>query len=113
MDRTFTIAGVSTSPEGVKTYRFANGKLNLRANTLRHFGHTSIELMELPREMTKVQAISWLMTHHARLVKGAVVPTRAADKTAENELLLEARRKAEGIAKARATRAARREKAVA
>jgi hypothetical protein len=106
MDKTFTIAGTSVY-NGVKTFRFANGKANLRVNMLRHFGHTDINLVELPKPMTKVQAAAWLLTN-VRGVKGAVIPTRAADKTAKNEMVLEAERKAAAVAKAKATRAARR-----
>ena len=107
MDKTFTIAGTSVI-NGVKTFRFANGKLNLRVNMLRHFGHEDINLVELPKAMTKVAAAAWLLTN-VRGTRGAVIPTRAADKTAKNELVLEAERKAAGIAKAKATRAAKRE----
>lgn len=107
MDKLFTIAGTSVI-NGVKTFRFANGKLNLRVNMLRHFGHTDINLVELPKPMTKVQAMAWLLTN-VKGTKGAVIPTRAADKTAKNELVLEAERKAAGIAKAKATRASRKE----
>lgn len=111
MDKTFTIAGTSNI-NGVKTFRFANGKLNLRVNMLRHFGHEDINLVELPKAMTKVQAMAWLLTN-VKGTKGAVIPTRAADKTAKNELVLEAERKAAGVAKAKATRAARKSEAVA
>lgn len=111
MDKTFTIAGTSKI-DGVKTFRFANGKPNLRANMLRHFGHTDIDLHELPKPMNKVQAMAWLLTN-VRGTKGAVIPTRAADKTVKNELVLEAERKAAGLAKARETRATREPKAKA
>lgn len=105
MDKTFTIAGTSVV-DGVKTFRFANGKLNIRVNMLRHCGHDDINLVELPKAMTKVQAMAWLLTN-VRGTKGAVIPTRSADKTAKNNLVLEAERKAAGVAKARATRAER------
>lgn len=107
MDKTFTIAGVSTI-NGVKTFRFANGKLNIRVNMLRHFGHEDINLVELSKPMTKVQAMAWLMSN-VKGVKGAVIPTRAADKTAKNELVLEAERKAAAVAKAKSTRASKKE----
>ena len=59
MDKTFLIAGTSTF-NNVNTFRFANGKPNLRANMLRFNGHTDIELVELPKPMTKLQAIAYL-----------------------------------------------------
>lgn len=103
-EKLFTLAGTSVI-DGVKTFRFANGKLNLRVNMLRHFGHTDIEFYELPRPMSKVQATAWLLDN-VRGVKNAVIPTRAKDKTAANELLLAARAKAATVQKRRATRAA-------
>jgi hypothetical protein len=105
MDKTFTIAGVTTF-NGVKTFRFANGKLNLRVNMLRHFGHENINLVELPKAMGKVQATAWVL-QNIKGAKGAVIPTRAADKTAKNELLIEAEKKVAAVAKARATREAK------
>lgn len=111
MDKTFTIAGTSVF-EGVKTFRFANGKLNLRVNMLRHYGHEDINLVELPREMTKVDATAWLLAN-VRGCKSAVIPTRANDKTAKNEMLLAAQKKAEQKARAAERRAAKRAEAAA
>ncbi len=102
MDKTYTIAG-TTKFNGVKTFRFANGKLNLRVNMLRHFGHDDIKLVELPKPMTKLDATTWLLANGYR----GVIPTRAADKTAKNDLLLAAERKAAGRIKAAQTRAAK------
>jgi hypothetical protein len=86
MDKLFSLAGTSTR-EGINTFRFANGKLNLRRNALKHYGHAAIELRELPRPMTKVQAMAWLVTQG---IDTAVLPTRAADKTRKPALQLEA-----------------------
>ena len=105
MDKTFTLAGLTTL-NGVRTFRFANGKLNLRVNMLRHFGHTNINIVELPKEMTKVQATAWVL-QNIKGAKSAVIPTRAANKTAENGLLIEAKKKVAAVAKARATREAK------
>jgi hypothetical protein len=102
MDKTFTIAGV-TNFNGVKTFRFANGKLNLRVNMLRHFGHEDINLHELPKPMTQVQAMVWVL-QNVKGSKGAVIATRAADKSTKSELVLEAEKKVAAAAKARATR---------
>lgn len=107
MDQTFTIAGLATR-NGVRTIRFANGKQNIRVNMLRHFGFEDIDLRELPKPMTKVQAAAWVL-QNIKGAKSAVIPTRAKDKTAENALLLEAKKKVAAVTKARATRAARRE----
>lgn len=105
MDKIFTIAGLTTL-NGVKTFRFANGKLNLRVNMLKHFGHKDINLVELPKAMTKVQATTWVL-QNIKGAKTAVIPTRAADKTAKNDVLLAAEKKAAAVAKARATREAK------
>lgn len=102
MEKTYTIAG-TTVFNGVKTFRFANGKLNLRINMLRHFKHDEINLVELPKPMNKVQATAWLL-QNVRGTKSAVIPTRAADKTAKNELLLAAEKRVAAATKARATR---------
>jgi len=83
--RTFTIAGTSTI-NGVKTFRVANGKLNLRRIALKHYGHVDIELQELPKPMTKLEAVAFLAGNGV----DAVVPTRAKDKTAKTALQIEA-----------------------
>lgn len=105
MDETFTIAGLTTN-NGLRTIRFANGKLNLRVNMLRHKGHEDIDLRELPKAMNKVQATVWVL-QNIKGAKAAVIPTRAADKTAENAVLIEAKKKLAAVNKARATREAK------
>ena len=85
-DSTFVIAG-TTVINGVKTFRFSNGKLNLRANMLRHKGHEDISLHELPRPMTQVKAIAWLL-ENVKGTRGAVIATRAADKTVKSDTVL-------------------------
>lgn len=107
MDKTFTLAGLATL-NGVRTFRFANGKLNLRVNMLRHFKLEDIDLRELPKPMTKVQATAWVL-QNIKGAKSAVIPTRAANKTAENAVLIEAKKKVAAVAKARATREAKKE----
>lgn len=88
-ERTFTIAGTSTTPEGIRTYRVANGKVNLRVNMLKHCGHTDIDLATLPKPMTQLQAIAFLVQ---KGVVDAVVATRAKDKTRETPVLVEAKK---------------------
>ena len=48
--KTFAVAGVSTHKDGTKI-RFANDAM--RVKILRKNGHTDINLIDLPREMTK------------------------------------------------------------
>lgn len=102
MDKTFTIAG-TTILDGVKGFRFANGKMNLRVNMLKHKGHDKINLVELPKAMTKVQAVAFLTAQGVK----AVVPTRAADKKHKPAVQLAAEKMVAANAKRAATRAAR------
>ena len=97
--KTFVIAGISTTPEvdgapGVKTFRFANGALNLRVNMLNHKGHSKVNLVELPRPMTQKNAMAWLL-QNVRGTKGAVIATRSADKHAKSDVVIEAEELAE------------------
>lgn len=71
-EKTYTIAG-TTIHNNKRTYRFANGKLNLRRNMLKHTGHRAIKLMELPEPMDKVHAIAFLKKQGIT----ASVPTRS------------------------------------
>lgn len=61
MSKLYTIAGTSVL-NGVRTYRFATGKINVRIGVLRRNDHSEITLFELPEAMHKDGAIQWLMT---------------------------------------------------
>ncbi len=78
MDKLFTIAGTSTL-DGVNTFRFATGKLNVRTAKLKRHGHTDVSLMELPRAMTKKEAVAFLIEQG----REAVVPTNRKEKPVE------------------------------
>lgn len=96
--KTYTIGGTSVDA-GRRTFRFANGKLNVRVNMLRHFEHTAIKLVKLPRPMTKKNATAWLLTQGFK----GVVPTRATNKRAKSPILVQAEKIAsKRIAKASA-----------
>jgi hypothetical protein len=58
-DKTFKIAGVSKLKGSFKV-RFANDMT--RVKVLAKTGHSEIELMELPREMTKPELVTFLKT---------------------------------------------------
>lgn len=58
MEKLFTVAGTSNL-NGVVKFRFAND-LKSRIKVLQRNGHTEINLVELPTEMTKAQAIQFL-----------------------------------------------------
>ena len=55
--KTFSVAGVSTHKDGTKI-RFAND--SMRVKILRKNGHTDIDLIDLPREMTKAEIAEYL-----------------------------------------------------
>ena len=56
---TFTVAGVSTQ-YGITKVRFANDLVS-RFKLLSKGGHSPLELMELPRAMTKSEACQYLL----------------------------------------------------
>jgi len=56
-DKKFAVAGVSTL-EGKTKIRFAND--TMRIKILAKNGHTGVELVELPSEMTKAEAVQHL-----------------------------------------------------
>lgn len=56
---TFTVAGVSTQ-HGITKVRFAND-LASRVKLLSKGGHSPLELMELPKAMTKAEACQYLL----------------------------------------------------
>jgi len=58
-DKLYTVAGVSTL-NGETKARFAND--TMRIKVLAKNGHTDITLVELPSEMTKVEAAKFLAT---------------------------------------------------
>lgn len=59
MARTYTVAGTS-SFKGQVTYRFASGKAKAREAVLVRNEHTDVNMIDLPSEMTKDQAIAHL-----------------------------------------------------
>jgi len=60
-DKLFTVAGTATNPDGTTKARFAND-LVARIKILNKAGCTNINLVELPRGMTKLEALEYLST---------------------------------------------------
>ena len=60
-EKTFTVAGTATNADGTVKVRFAND-LVARIKILNKNNCTNINLVELPREMTKLQALQHLQT---------------------------------------------------
>jgi hypothetical protein len=58
-NKTFSVAGTATNPDGTTKARFAND-LVARIKILNKAGCTNINLVELPREMTKLEALQYL-----------------------------------------------------
>lgn len=56
-DKRFAVAGVSTQ-DGDTKVRFANDMMRIKI--LQKNGHTNINLVELPSEMTKSEAVAYL-----------------------------------------------------
>ena len=60
-EKTFTVAGTATNADGTVKVRFAND-LVARIKILNKNNCTNINLVELPREMTKLQALQHLQS---------------------------------------------------
>jgi hypothetical protein len=58
-ERKFDIAGFSTL-HGKRKIRFANGKIETRSKVLERNDHTDIDLRQLPKPMTKSEAMAFL-----------------------------------------------------
>jgi hypothetical protein len=59
IEKTFTVAGTAKNADGTVKARFAND-LVARVKILNKAGCTEINLVELPRSMTKLQALQYL-----------------------------------------------------
>ena len=60
-NKTFTVAGTATNPDGTTKARFANDFV-ARIKILNKAGCTNINLVELPAPMTKSEALAHLQT---------------------------------------------------
>lgn len=79
-NKTFTVAGTATNPDGTAKARFAND-LVARIKILNKAGCSNINLVELPRPMTKVEALEHLQSLGTFEGDAAyAIATRAADK---------------------------------
>ena len=77
----FTVAGTSTL-NGETKVRFANDLVS-RIKTLNRSGHTNINIIELPKAMTKLEAAQYLQTQEGFTSgdAGFAVATKVAEKT--------------------------------
>jgi hypothetical protein len=58
-DKLFTVAGTATNPDGTTKARFANDMV-ARVKILSKANCSNINLVELPRPMTKLEALQYL-----------------------------------------------------
>lgn len=79
-NKTFTVAGTARNPDGTVKARFAND-LVARIKILNKAGCTDVNLVELPKPMTKVEALEYLQSQGFTGDAGYAVANRLADKT--------------------------------
>ena len=75
----FTVAGTSNRKGEVKV-RFANDLVS-RIKALHRAGHTDINLVELPKPMSKLEALQYLQSQGITGDAGYVVAAKVAEKT--------------------------------
>jgi hypothetical protein len=79
-EKTFTVAGTATNPDGTTKARFAND-LVARIKILNKAGCTAINLVELPSPMTKLQALQYLTEQGVTGDAGYAVANKLSEKT--------------------------------
>jgi hypothetical protein len=80
VEKTFTVVGTATNADGTVKARFAND-LVARIKILNKAGCTDINLMELPKAMTKLEALQYLQTQGVTGDAGYAVANKLAEKT--------------------------------
>lgn len=79
-EKLFTVAGTATNPDGTTKARFAND-LVARVKILTKANCSNINLMELPRPMTKLEALQYLQEQGMTGDAGYAVANKLAEKT--------------------------------
>jgi hypothetical protein len=82
-EKLFTVAGTATNPDGTVKARFAND-LVARHKILNKNRCTNINLIELPKPMTKLEALQYLQTQGEQFVAGDAgyaVSAKLSEKT--------------------------------
>jgi hypothetical protein len=81
VEKTFTVAGTATNADGTVKARFAND-LVARIKILNKAGCTDINLVELPKAMTKLEALQYIQeTQTPAGDAGYAVANKLAEKT--------------------------------
>jgi hypothetical protein len=79
-EKMFTVAGTATNPDGTTKARFANDLVS-RIKILNKAGCSNINLVELPRAMTKLEALQYLQEQGVTGDAGYAVANKLAEKT--------------------------------
>lgn len=79
-EKLFTVAGTATNPNGTTKVRFAND-LVARVKILAKNKCTDINLVELPRAMTKLEALQYLQEQGRTGDAGFAVATKLQEKS--------------------------------
>ena len=80
-DKTFTVAGTATNADGTVKVRFAND-LVARIKILNKAGCNNINLVELPKAMTKLEALQYLQAQGITAGdEGFAVANKLAEKS--------------------------------
>jgi len=79
-EKLFTVAGTAKNADGTVKARFAND-LVARIKILNKAGCTDINLVELPRAMTKLEALQYLQEQGVTGDAGYAVANKLAEKT--------------------------------
>jgi ribosomal protein L15 len=80
VEKLFTVAGTATNPNGTTKARFAND-LVARIKILNKAGCTNINLVELPKAMSKLEALQYLTEQGVAGDAGYAVANKLAEKT--------------------------------
>jgi hypothetical protein len=78
-NKTFTVAGYATNSDGTVKVRFANDLVS-RIKILNKAGCTNVNLVELPRPMTKLEALEFMNSQGITGDAGFVVSNKLAEK---------------------------------
>jgi len=79
-EKLFTVAGTATNPDGTTKARFANDMV-ARVKILTKAKCSNINLVELPRAMTKLEALQYLQEQGQTGDAGYAVANKRAEKT--------------------------------
>jgi hypothetical protein len=79
-EKLFTVAGTATNPDGTTKARFANDMV-ARVKILTKAKCSNVNLVELPRAMTKLEALQFLQETGVTGDAGYAVANKLAEKT--------------------------------